>query len=332
MAHIKILLQKAAAKKFKFLAVVLIFTILLTGCYIMQISPAAFAAPLMEKLGPALGNPGRGGGGEGLPILMYHHLVPEKYNDPGNPYVVTAENFEAQMDFLKGAGYTTVSLKQYFDFLNGVGTLPPKPVVITFDDGYASNYHLAYPILKEREMKAVVFVVGAWVAEDDAPYAPERLDQASWGQLKEMADSGVFEVQSHTYDAHYKVGLGSALTRRLVREGGGKESRVEFRERVLSDLKSAREVIEECLSQPVYAFAFPYGRYNEEALEMVRQAGYSVALTTKNGFNEGNVDLWTLRRVGVLNKDSLKHFKKKLKEPEGRVGLSSNEARRAPEF
>lgn len=266
-------------------------------------------------ISPAFGSiTGRDPGGVKVLILTYHHLVPEEYNNPKNPYTVTRENFESQMRFLVEAGYNTISLKQYIDFLRGFDHLPSKPVIVTFDDGYASNYHLAFPVLKELGMKAVIFVVGAWVLDEDVPYAPEMMDFISWSQLKEMVEWGVFEVQSHTFDAHKRVGLGSTLTSRVKKECGSWESRTEFQERILQDLAKFRTVIEDILSHPVYAIAFPYGRYTAETLEIVRQEEYSLALTTKKGVNIGNVDPFTLKRIDILNKDSLEKFKRKLGE------------------
>ena len=79
-----------------------------------------------------------------IPILMYHHLE-ENIN---NNTVISPENFENQMKLLKMEGYHAISAQQLYDYLNGQTPLPQKPVLITFDDGYFSNYEKAYPILK----------------------------------------------------------------------------------------------------------------------------------------------------------------------------------------
>ena len=91
-----------------------------------------------------------------VPILMYHHLVSEAQTETD----MTPALFEAQMQALQAAGYTTVSLQELVAYVQDGVPLPEKPIVLTFDDGYLSNYELAYPILQKYQMKATIFVIG----------------------------------------------------------------------------------------------------------------------------------------------------------------------------
>lgn len=95
---------------------------------------------------------------EQIPVLLYHHV---NYED--SPYSVTPERLERDLAGLKAAGYQTISLADLGQFLAGAGSLPEKPLLITFDDGYADTYKYAYPLLKKYGMTAVFFIVTGYV-------------------------------------------------------------------------------------------------------------------------------------------------------------------------
>ena len=92
-----------------------------------------------------------------IPVLMYHKLAINITKKDG--LIVSRSEFSSQMNYLKTHGYTTISLDQFYNNLSKRSTLPKHPVIITFDDGYISNYTLAYPILKANKQKATVFVI-----------------------------------------------------------------------------------------------------------------------------------------------------------------------------
>ena len=130
-----------------------------------------------------------------VPILLYHHISED---------TLTQEQFQTEMQLLKDGGYHTVSFDQIFDFVEKGTPLPEKPVCLTFDDGYLSNYEIAYPLLKEYGMKATFFAIGATVGntehykDTEFPITPHY----SYEQAKEMSDSGLVSIQSHTFDMH----------------------------------------------------------------------------------------------------------------------------------
>ena len=135
-----------------------------------------------------------------VPVLMYHHIS-EEGNDSTE---LSPEAFEAQIAALAEAGYTAVFPEDLAAYVREGKELPEKPIVITFDDGYLSNYEYAYPILKKYGMVATIFVIGSTVGDTehykdtDYPITPHF----SCEQAKEMVDSGVISIQSHTYDMH----------------------------------------------------------------------------------------------------------------------------------
>ena len=124
-----------------------------------------------------------------IPVLMYHSI-----DDTKGPYSVTAEKFKSDMDGLLKAGYTPVSYDEVVSFVHGDGSLPKKPVLITFDDGYKNNYEVVYPIVKEKNIKTGIFTIGSFIEYGDNAFT---LDMA-----KEMEKSGLVGIGSHTYDLH----------------------------------------------------------------------------------------------------------------------------------
>ena len=108
-------------------------------------------------------------GGEGvkLPVLIYHNFAA----DSSDPYTVSAVRFNEQMQCLKCAGYTSVSLQQVIDYVENGASLPRDPILITIDDGYESNLSVAAPILEKHGMCATIFMVGKHENAAKDPYA-----------------------------------------------------------------------------------------------------------------------------------------------------------------
>ena len=132
-----------------------------------------------------------------IPILMYHHIVPDY--EPSSYIVINESAFREQMTALKNSGYTTLFFHDLLDYVDGKKELPEKPILITFDDGYESNYTIAYPILRQLEMKATISVIGSLVGIKDVP---GEIPYLSWDEAKEMQDSGFIDIQSHTFALH----------------------------------------------------------------------------------------------------------------------------------
>ena len=125
-----------------------------------------------------------------LPIVMYHDVsgVPpdDIYRAGSN---VLPADFSAQLDYLECAGYTTISMAQLFDAVEGRSALPEKPVILTFDDGYTDHYTEAFPLLRAHSMNGSFAIITGFVEGGG--------DYMSWAQIKEMADAGM-EMMSHT--------------------------------------------------------------------------------------------------------------------------------------
>lgn len=134
-----------------------------------------------------------------VPILMYHSILKDSARQ--GKYVISPAVLAADLDALQEKGYTAVTVSDLLAYVQDGADLPEKPVMLTFDDGYYNNYIYAYPLLKQRGMKAVVSIIGSQTAlftdngEENAYWSHLRLDR-----LREMQD--VFEVQNHSWNLH----------------------------------------------------------------------------------------------------------------------------------
>ena len=206
-----------------------------------------------------------------LPVLMYHgvHSNPKKAGD----YVITPQALEEDLLYLQRQGCTTVVMSDLIAYVQQGTPLPEKPVMITFDDGYRSNYDLVYPILREYGVKACISII---VLMPDLPtdnFCP-------WNQLREMTASGLVEIGSHSYRLHNLGGDGGNF------ESGGangverrpNESDTDFQNRVLDDIQLSHDRIAEELGG-VTCFAYPFGCSDPDAKTLVDEL-FPVTLMT----------------------------------------------------
>ena len=248
------------------------------GTYVTTDTPASYFTDVLQP--PAL--PASEISAQ-VPILMYHHLS----EDVTNSEMVSPEQFEAQIRALSEAGYTGVSFDELQGYVLRGEPLPEKPVVITFDDGYLSNYTLAYPILQKYGMKATIFAIGVSFGKDhykDTGYAMTPHFGAA--EAKEMTDSGLISIQSHTYDMHQWPPYedGSAAVRENILPLAG-ESEEAYVRALTEDFTKSRAQLEDATGQPVDVLAYPAGQYSTLAQVTLQELGVHVTLSTNPGVN-----------------------------------------------
>ncbi|HEU4676015.1 MAG TPA: polysaccharide deacetylase family protein [Motilibacteraceae bacterium] len=185
-------------------------------------------------------------------VLTYHDIGP---NTGGSRYVVTPQEFAAQMEMLHQAGYRTLTAQEFLRYRAG-GSVPPRSVLITFDDGTRGLWTYADQVLARYGFTAVSFLITGQVGTH-APY------YLTWPQVERMERSGRWDFESHTHDLHTKI-VGpdgqdaSTLTARLPVAGGGRESLAAFRARITADLQqSLRDFAAHGLPRP-QLFAWPF--------------------------------------------------------------------------
>ena len=249
------------------------------GVYVTQdnvqahLEDMAQAAPLAEESYTA-----------NVPVLMYHH-IDEEGNDDVN---ISSELFEAQMAALAEEGYTAVFPDDLAAYVYEGKALPDKPVGITFDDGYLSNYEYAWPILEKYGMKATIFVIGSTIGntehykDTDYPITPHF----SYEQGAEMVASGVISIQSHTYDMHQWAPYEDSDQPReniLALEG---ESEEDYRSLLSADCQKIRQVIQEGMGEAsVHVMAYPSGQFDTLSQVTLLENGFDITFTTQVGSN-----------------------------------------------
>ena len=217
-----------------------------------------------------------------VPILMYHHLAQTGNDD----MVVTPERFEEQMSALAHAGYTAISFDELRAYVMEGAALPEKPVCVTFDDGYLSNYELAYPILKKYGMKATIFAIGVSVGKET--YKDTDHDMTphfSWEQAREMAASGLIDIQSHTWDMHQWAPFEESSSPRenILRWEGEEEGA--YLEVLSQDCRTAAAEFQRELDYAPDVLAYPSGQYDILSQAALNKEGYTVTLSTRHGSN-----------------------------------------------
>lgn len=212
-----------------------------------------------------------------LPIVMYHHMSPKArlWGD----YVISPEQFEADLIYLRENGYTPISSETLLAWYDGEGELPEKPVVITFDDGYESTFVYAKPLLEKYEMPSIVSIIGA-VAQQYSDTPDHMLDYShmSWEMAAEADSGGLMEVQCHTWDMHH-------LERRRGCSPAGGETDGEYFSALSADLGLFRERYRQHIGRECTVLALPYGIYTQKTIEYARGLGFRAVLTCTERVN-----------------------------------------------
>ena len=191
-----------------------------------------------------------------IPILTYHNFDP---SIPGS-MTISTEKFRMQLQWLKEHGYTVIPLKELVAYLQGkMSSLPPKPVVITADDGRKSVYTYMYPLVRQYNIPVTLFVYPSAISK--ASYA------LTWGQLKEMQQTGLFDIQSHTYwHPNFKQDKKTL-------------SAAQYETFVHNQLINSKKVLEEKLDTHITLLAWPYGYYDHYLEQEAAKAGYTMAFS-----------------------------------------------------
>jgi len=226
-----------------------------------------------------------------LPVLAYHQILDAK-EFPGsteNVWVISTEDFARQMEYLRDNGYTTITTAQLVNYLYNKCDLPDKSVMITFDDGYLDNKVYAYPIMKEYGFNGVIFAITGAIAEEEGALKSYPAQFLSLTDMEETADA--FEYGSHTHNLHRFAEKKPVLLS-------------ESKDNIMADLRESFA----CPLTFVNGFAYPYGRYNDNVIAALKEAGVKFAFTTRWGYVKKNSNPYTLGRFPVTGDLTFKEF------------------------
>ncbi len=249
-----------------------------------------------------------------VPILMYHHLT----EDAKSTTEITPESFEEQLALMRDMGYTSILFSDLFDYVEKGIDLPEKPVVITFDDGYLSNYTLAFPLLQKYNMKATMFVIGSSVG--DTHYKNTDIEitpHFTYEQAKEMQQSGLVDIQSHTYDMHmwheYEKDKENVRANILPIEGEREES---YLAALREDISKTNSDFSEHLGKTATVLSYPGGYCDTMAQTFLMENGIKATLATSNNKNiivKGlPQSLIMLNRHNISEHTNIEKFKTKI--------------------
>ncbi|WP_261300809.1 polysaccharide deacetylase family protein [Paenibacillus andongensis] len=216
-----------------------------------------------------------------IPVLNYHSIGVE----PGNTYVLHPDMFARQMDFLAAHHFTPLTLGDFARILEKKQPSPERPVLLTFDDGYANNAEVALPILQRHGFPATLFLSPGFIGQ------PGYLN---WPQVKELSAAG-WDIVPH------------GMTHPHLPQLSIEQQREEITE--------SRRRIEQALGKSADVFAYPFGEYNEDTLKILKKAGFRYAFTTKDGNASSNQSPYEQNRIVVHGEDDLETWAQKLSYP-----------------
>jgi peptidoglycan/xylan/chitin deacetylase (PgdA/CDA1 family) len=225
-----------------------------------------------------------------VPIIMYHHVRNTQLGkDCISPY-----EFESDLKYLSQNNYNTITISDLINYVYDDITLPDNPIILSFDDGYFNTYRYVFPLLQEYHMKIVLSIVGK-VVDDFSRVHDENITYAhvSWNQINEMVQSGLVEIQNHSYNLH-KIGN---------RYGCGQknnESLVNYEKAINDDVTTFQTHLEQMTGITVNTFTYPYGKYNNNTEQILKNLGYKATMSCQFGVNlisKNPEKLYGLKRI-----------------------------------
>lgn len=200
-------------------------------------------------------------------VLMYHSVM-----EGDNSLSLTPEKFESQIKYLKENKFRFLKL----DDLKDRAVFEGKSVLITFDDGYKDNFSIVTPILQKYNVPAIFFITTGLVGSE-----VKGLKMMNWEEIKRISVDNLFEIGGHTITHRklHKLNLGE----------------------VEKEIEESKRILEEKLSKSIKAFAYPYGRYDDLVLGVVKKSGFEWAFSTRPGYLQRDFNKWQIRRFGIDN-------------------------------
>lgn len=210
-----------------------------------------------------------------VPILLYHRI---DASSTDSQYYVSPDKFEEQMKLLYDWGYTTITTELLVKAISEGADLPPRPIILTFDDGHLNNYTTAYPIMKKYGFTGALYIVGKYMG------TPEYMNV---DQIKEMAKDG-WEVGSHSM-SHLDL------------------TSLDYQQQQYEIVES-QKFLEDKLDMPIQTFSYPFGINDPTIINLTYSAGYIAAMGTGYTYDQGEFNLFALQRRGVNGTRDLNAF------------------------
>lgn len=215
-------------------------------------------------------------------ILTYHNFTIEE----GSSYKINIVEFEKQMDYLAAHNYSVISLSELLKGLR-TGQLPPKPIVITIDDGFKSTFTLAYPVLKKYNFPATLFLYTNFIEKNSG--------SLTWKEIREMTKNNI-EIGSHT------------LSHCNLLKYKKNENYETYSTRIKKEIFLSKEILESKIQGKVKFFAYPYGTYGSTIKDLAIQTGYEGIFNANSMNNTLDADPFSLNRQIIFGQSSFNSF------------------------
>jgi len=200
-----------------------------------------------------------------VPVIMYHNID----ENVSSSLSVSPKSFGRQMQFLKNFGYNVISLEELISYIRDRKPLKARTIAITLDDGFKNNYMNAYPVLKEYNLPATIFVIVNNIGKEGF---------LNWNELQEMSLNNI-AIGSHTLNHAYLTSLDL--------------------ETLNNEVAISKKMLEEKIGKKVNLISYPLGGFNERVRGVVRKAGYLGACATNPGKRYPNNDIYALKRIRI---------------------------------
>jgi len=230
-----------------------------------------------------------------IPVIAYHKIDQPTSDIKLRGAFTSPKNFAKQMLYLKKQNFVFYTASELIDFYRENGGFPARGITVTFDDGWKDNYTNAFPILRDLQIKATVFLVPSCIGRTTVKVVADgesEREHLALTDIRAMSDFGI-EFGSHT------------LNHKLLHQISLSE--IEF------EISESKKKIENLLQKPCRVFAYPAGFFTETAQAAVKDAGYIAAFSTVYGAND-TVNLYALNRIEILRRNRfLFQFARKIK-------------------
>lgn len=218
------------------------------------------------------------------PVLAYHKIDEPTADIKLRGAFTSPKNFARQMLYLKKRGYEFYTASELIERYRQTGAFPPRAITVTFDDGWKDNYTFAFPVLRDLQIKATIFLVPSCISQTTAKVVADgeaARQHLAAEDILEMSAHGI-EFGSHT------------LNHKLLHQISDEE--------VAFEVTESKKEIENLLQKPCRVFAYPAGFYTDAAVEAVKNAGYAAAFSTVYGAKD-RLNLYALNRIEILRRN-----------------------------
>jgi len=225
-----------------------------------------------------------------IPIITYHKISNNK--EPGLT-TISISRFETHLKLLQSQGYSSITFKD----LKEKRSIPAKPIIITFDDGYQCVYKNALPLLQKHNFRAVIYMVSGHLGKMntwEAYSIQRRFKHLDRNEILDLNNNG-FEIASHSNHHHYLPSCPDSI--------------------IGSEVKDSKKTLEDITGDHVISFCYPYGKYSERIAHFVQDAGYYYATCNISLSNRNGQDNYALQRRSIYYTDSVKNFIDKINKP-----------------